>query len=191
MTVEFEEAVHFVLANEGGYTELANDTGGATNFGISLRLLRSLHPDTLRRCGVFVDPATLTPADMHELSLEQAQAVYKLVFWEAAPFGDIDNAFICKYVFDCAVLHGVAQAIRFLQRACWAVASIPDYVTDDGILGAQTVHLVNIFGNDVKHQFVLLAALMAERAGYCRLIAATCPEKKEFLDGWLNRCYRL
>jgi hypothetical protein len=35
-----------------------------------------------------------------------------------------------------------------------------------------------------------MPALMAEHAGFCRLLAEIRPKDREFLNGWLKRCYR-
>jgi lysozyme family protein len=49
---QFDACVAFVLANEGGLSENPSDPGGCSNFGISLRFLREVEPDTLKRIGI-------------------------------------------------------------------------------------------------------------------------------------------
>ncbi len=105
----FDEAVTFVLANEGGFSERMADPGGATNFGISLRLLQNMDATLLRKCGIF-EP--LNVDTIRHLTVDQAKLVYRYVFWDAAPFFEIEDQAQCNYIFDCAVHHGVGQAAK-------------------------------------------------------------------------------
>jgi lysozyme family protein len=91
-----------------------------------------------------------------------------------------------------AVLHGAGQAIKIAQRATWAVLGHFQAmeVIDDGLLGEHTLEIINYFCADKYFLESYQAALMAERAGLMRLIVAIKPEEKEFLNGWLNRCYK-
>lgn len=176
---DFDEALKFVLANEGGLSDNPNDAGGLTNFGISLRFLRSFGDKyDFNKNGILED-------DIKALTKEQVALIYYQEFWRAAPFEKILNDRIANYVFDCCVHHGVAVGIRLLQRALWASFSRIGYVADDGILGLMTLKGAN------EATFMLLSALPAERAGYCRLLAAKQAKNEVFLNGWLTRCYRI
>jgi lysozyme family protein len=183
---EFKPAVEFVLKNEGGFVDNPNDSGGVTNFGISLRFLREIPDINLRKYGIFVEPDLLTVGHVNNLTKDQAELIYKGEFWDAAPFSEIIDRNICNYIFDCCVLHGLSQGIKIAQRALWAYYEKKDIVVDDGVLGAKTMTLIND-GNEV----VIICCLMAERAGYMRLVAFEKSKDGEFLNGWLNRCYRI
>lgn len=184
----FNPAVEFVLKNEGGFVDNVSDPGGATNFGVSLRLLRSLSVEVLRRIGVFRMGEALTVNDIENLTSPQAELVYKFAFWDQAPFDKIQDQDICNYLFDCAVLHGINQAVKLIQRALWSVYRNINYqsIIDDGLLGDGTIGLIN--ATTTRSIFM---ALMAERAGLMRLIVAERPKDREFLNGWLERCYRI
>ena len=181
----FETAIVPLLTNEGGFVDNPNDAGGATNFGISLRLLREIPADRLRRYGIFDDPQTLNITTIRELTIDQAKLIYKGEFWDQAPFVDIRNPYLCNYIFDMAVLHGLSTAFRLVQRALWA--SKMKYMTllDDGIMGSKTLRAIN-----EAEPICLQKILMAERAGYMRLLVNDRPQEKEFLNGWLKRCYQ-
>ena len=45
----FDSCVQYVLRHEGGLSQDKADPGGITNFGISLRFLREVDADTLKR----------------------------------------------------------------------------------------------------------------------------------------------
>lgn len=177
----FEEAIAFVLSNEGGYVDNPNDAGGATNFGISLRFLQSLPVESLKEYGFFGD---LIAHDVEVLSEEKALAIYRGEFWDRAPFGEIHNQNRANYIFDCCVNHGLAQGIKLVQRASWPRRGEDHRIVDDGIMGEKTLAVIN-------DDACLLMVLMAERAGYMRMLAEVKPKNKEFLHGWLKRCYRI
>lgn len=179
-------AISFVISNEKGFEDNAADPGGATNWGISLRFLRGLSAESLRKYGIFVTPESLSVADIKNLTVDQARAIYKGEFWDHANFGAIEYPYICNYIFDCAVLHGIVNGIKIAQRALWAMLRRVNYVADDGVLGESTLDTIN-----KVDPIIFERILMSERAGFVRAVAAEFPREKEFLNGWLNRCYRI
>jgi lysozyme family protein len=178
-------AIDFVLSNEGGFVDNPNDSGGATNFGLSLRFLREIPNDRLRKYGIFKNGDELGVEDIRDLTLDQARLIYKGEFWDSAPFDKINDQLIATYLFDMAVLHGIAQAIKIAQRGSWAVYRTYGYIKADGIMGEKTQEVLNDLGDS------FIPVLMAMRASFCRLLAELRPKDKEFLDGWLKRCYRI
>lgn len=181
---EFKPALDFVLAAEGSeFVDDPADSGGATKSGISLRFLRSLPEERLKRYGIFGAPQA---ADVQEFTEEQIKLIYEREFWTTAPFEKIDAQEICNYIFSMTVLHGLCQAIKITQRALWAVMESYQDCNDDGILGKKTIGLIN----EVKYP-VLMAVMMAEHAGYCRLLATIRKKDERFLHGWLERCYKI
>jgi lysozyme family protein len=182
---DFSFAIDFVLKNEGGFNDSPNDTGGATNFGISLRFLRSLTVEKLRKYGIFHAPEILGVSDIQALTQDQAVKIYHDEFWTLIDFTLINSQRIANYLFDMTVMHGLNQAIKILQRATWAVYLNP-FLPDDGFYGEKTLAEVN-----QTNVNLLCIALSAERAGFVRLLAAINPKDRENLHGWLNRCYRI
>lgn len=92
--MNFDTAFDRLLGNEGGYSNLASDPGGETNWGISKRSYPSV--------------------DIKALTKESAKEIYLRDFWN--PIGDADPA-IKFQVFDFAVNSGIQTAIRKLQAA--------------------------------------------------------------------------
>ncbi len=178
----FDSAIGFVLGNEGGYEENPNDAGGATNFGISLRFLKSLAPDVLRKYGL---PPDLGVDEIRNMTRDQAIRIYRGEFWDHAPFEKIINGKLCNYIFDCCVQHGIAQGIKIAQHACLATFKDKDALKIDGVLGSHTIAKIN-YGS-----FLLMPALLAERAAFCRRLAKIRKKDEVFLQGWLKRCYRI
>jgi len=161
----FERAVTRLLADEGGYVDIAADPGGETKFGIT----RRDYPD--------VDIAALTRA--------QAVAIYYRDWWQRYRYSELPGPIGAK-LFDLAVNIGPDHAVRCLQRALRACGR---RVAEDGALGRATIATAG-----AANQLALLAALRAEAAGYYRALAAIERGRRaggdlEFLGGWLNRAY--
>jgi len=92
--VSFQQAVEFVLSEEGGYSNDPQDPGGETNFGISKRAYPGLNIASLTR--------------------REAIDIYRRDYWDrlpALPPG------IAVAVFDFAVNAGMSRAIKTLQMA--------------------------------------------------------------------------
>ncbi len=181
--LKFDSAVEYVLNNEGGLVNNPHDPGGITNFGISLRFLKSISVEKLKTYGIFSEESE----DIVSLTKEQAKAIYRGEFWEHCKFDNINDQDCCNYIFDMAVNMGISPAIKCTQRACWAVMGKKDAIVDDGILGEKTLTLINYL---LRHNcgLELLYSMRSERAGYYRLISLD-GNNKEFLNGWLRRAY--
>ncbi len=106
----FARAIDRVLAHEGGDADDPRDPGGRTRFGISQRTYPTL------------DIGKLTRAD--------ALALYRRDVWTPLQ-GDALPPALGFQLLDAAVQHGVARAVRWLQKALGIVA--------DGRLGPQTL----------------------------------------------------
>jgi lysozyme family protein len=178
----FEKALAFVLANEGVLREDSTDPGGITKYGISLRFLREVPPETLRRAGIF-EP--INEQTIRELTSDQAMWLYRLEFWEKAPFSQLQNQKNANYIFDMCVNHRLAQGIKIAQRAVCDCQKNREYLLDDGIMGAKTIQGINQAG------FLLQYAMIGERSGFYRMLARVNPNQAKDLNGWLNRACRI
>jgi lysozyme family protein len=176
---DFDTAVNYVLSNEKGLSNDANDRGGITNFGISLRFLKSISQEQLKKYLIFDE---VTDQTIKDLRIEQAKSLYHDFFWISAPFEKIGNQEQANYIFDMAINMGIAPAIKCVQRAIWAVQKRRSLI-DDGILGENTLKAIEICG------FILMPAMRSERAGFYKLAAMQDVEIKNELNGLLNRAY--
>lgn len=178
---DFEPAVSYVLDNEKGFIDNPNDSGGATNFGISLRFLKNLSVELRKKYSIF-DPE-ITVETIKNLKIDQAKTIYKGEYWDNAPFEKIMRQNHGNYIFDMAVNMGISPAIKCVQRACWAVMSRWELLVDDGILGDNTLSMINQSG------LFLLPPIRAERGNYYLKLVEKEPQNREFLNGWYNRTY--
>lgn len=176
---ESDIAISYVLSKEKKLNTNPHDNGGTTNYGISLRFLRSIPPERLKQYGIFETPSDETIINLKE---ETARKIFYGEFWINAPFAKISNQDHANYIFDMAVNMGINPAIKCVQRACWAVMKNRTLV-DDGILGPKTLDAIKMCG------LFLMPAMRSERGGYYRLILAHDNDEKEFINGWLNRAY--
>lgn len=158
-----QRAIAAVLADEGGLKDDPADPGGLTNMGFAL----NRNPD-------------LTAAAIRAMTVAQATERYYEKWWKPYRWGDLPIPIALK-VFNLAVPDGPQSAIRALQRACWAAGR---RVTEDGVLGAETVTAAG------ANTLSVLAALKSELAAHFRLVAASRPAESKFLPGWLARAYR-
>lgn len=105
----FDQAFAIVVGHEGGYVNNPADPGGETKYGISKRA----YPNV----------------DIANLTLEQAEAIYKRDYWDKL-YLDTADASLALIAFDAAVNNGVGAATKWLQGALG--------VTADGIFGPQS-----------------------------------------------------
>ena len=170
---EFEPAVKELLEQEGGLIDNATDPGQITNWGVSYRFYKSIFPEAMSD-------------DIKNLTKLQAIDIYKKYFWDECKFSLFNSQIIANMAFDMFVNMGLAPSVKILQRASRAVMANKDAIADDGVLGEQTLNLLNNLS-----VIDLSIAIRAERAGYYREIVLHNSVLKPNLEGWLNRAYRV
>jgi len=158
----FENAVRFVLQNEGGYVSDCRDYGGPTNYGISSRS----NPDI----------------NLDDLSRDEAVDLYRDRYWHRWNLSLLTIQNVASKVLDLVVWMGPTHGVKVLQRALRAVGRP---VKEDGVLGAETAGMANV--TDERR---LLPAMRSEAAGRIREILAKDKSQEKFKKGWLNRSYR-
>lgn len=165
----FEKAHEFTARWEGGYIEHANDPGGATKYGISLRFLKQQGLEV----GDIDGDGDIDADDIKALSLESAAAIMKREFWDKLGLEDI-KPLCAMVVYDTAVNMGPSYARKMLQKALGVPA--------DGKWGSITRSAIRIC-ND-KHTAVSMCHI--RRAHYHELVKKNA-KLSEFLRGWLRR----
>lgn len=184
IVIDFVQALNFVLDREGGLNKTTEgfDAGGVTNQGISLRFLKEVPLERLKMFGIF---SPIDETVIEDLSASQIHSIYFYEFWEQARFKEIEHQSLVNYIFDMAVSHGIAQAIKLVQEAICAATFKRDYLVQDGVMGPKTIAAINKYGN------FLLPIIIAVRARFYHLIVEKRPKDKDNLNGWLNRCYKI
>ena len=106
----FQRAMMRTRVNEGGYVNHPNDSGGATNYGISSRI----YPNE----------------DIKNMTRERADAIYYRDYWLKPKINQLPDEF-AGIVFDDGVVQGQPTAIMNLQKALGVKA--------DGVIGSETL----------------------------------------------------
>ncbi len=176
-TPDFDRAVAVVLAHEGArFSNDPADPGGATRWGISLRLAAREHG---RLDFDLDDDGDVDAADIAALPRAQAVEAYRALFWNPYRYGELHDHGLAAKLFDLAVNMGPAAAHRCLQRALRAHGIV---LVEDGVFGPVT----RAAAAECPH---LVLSLRSEAAGFYRALVAGRPALGRFLAGWLNRAY--
>ena len=167
---EFEYAVSFVLAHEGGYVNDKDDPGGETKYGISKKSFPKI--------------------DIKNLTLDGAISIYYKHYYEFLDslfdFSGFDDEKIGKIfallVFDSAVQHGRHRTIKFIQTA---IKLYTDIIVD-GVAGPITISKLDEVLNDVPFSS-FASALLGIRLRFYTDIVRHRPRSRKYLAGWVNR----
>ena len=159
----FDDALKFMLTNEGGYSDHENDSGGKTNHGISQAFLRSIGDNR--------DPISLSYDDVKKL--------YKKHFWF---FSTIECQEVANKAFDISVNMGLKTGVKILQHSINNCAQPEIYVEDDGLIGPKTV-----FGANFAHPELLVNFMRLNSVRRYTEIVNRNATQKVFLFGWIRR----
>lgn len=152
-----------LLEREGGYVDHPADRGGATNMGITQGTLSDYRG------------YPVTKDDVRDLSRAEAAEIYRKKYWYEPGFHTLGHSHVFQeMLFDAAVHHGPARAIKLLQSALMLKA--------DGIIGPQTRGAVNSM-TDLH----LCCAFMAARVSFIGSIITKNHSQAVFAAGWANR----
>lgn len=176
MTID--DIIEGVVAREGGYVNDPHDTGGETNFGITIA--------TARAAG-YAGPMRSLPRDL-------AKAIYRRRYVEAPGFDRVAaiDATVAAELVDTGVNMGPTVATRFLQRSLNVLnrggRDFAD-VAADGAIGPASLAAFKSFitrrGREGAARLIrLLNALQGER--YVSLCEGRV-QNETFMYGWLER----
>jgi len=104
----FDYSVKALLAIEGPFSNDKSDPGGATNYGISLRFLKS--------AGIDIDGDGDTDLDdILALDEPKSREIYRQYFWNKYHYSRINNEDIAKKIFDMTVNMGASRSHKIAQ----------------------------------------------------------------------------
>jgi lysozyme family protein len=175
--VALKKGLTFVKKWEGGFISHRNDPGGATNFGISLRFLRTLNPEI----GDIDRDGDIDIDDVKKLTLAHAMAIYEQEFWNKYNLDTLDLIFAIG-LFDTMVNVGPKQAILLAQRAINEFTDQP--IIEDGMIGPQTI---GVAAQLAPFMSEICPVFLFKRLSFYSLIASNKPKLEVFLRGWINR----
>lgn len=158
---KIEIIVPFILSWEGGFANDPDDTGGATNKGVTIGTFRE----------VFGKDKAVN--DLKHITEAQWMEVLRKKFWDRWLADRIDCQAVANMLVDWT-WHSGKYGITIPQRILGVKA--------DGIVGEKTLAAIN--NAEPKALFI---RLKDERKAYLTRQAKASPRKRKFLNGWLNR----
>ena len=172
MTARFLQAMVSVFLHEGGYSDIKEDSGGKTNYGVSLAFLKGLG-----KKGDINKDGAVDGGDIRVLTKEQANQIYWDNFW--IPLYDKLPARLGMKVFDVAVNAGSSRAHKLLQKTLNLLGA---KLGEDGIIGGATLAEVAKYS-----EAQLVETYCKAQANFYRALVAKKPTNARFLEGWLHR----
>lgn len=169
-------AAYAVVKQEGGYVDNPNDSGGATNHGISLV--------TARNYGTQFDyngDGIVTASDLLYITTDIAAAFFVQEYFYKTNANLLPS---CLYplALDMFVNMGRNAAYIIQHTAIILGAKI----VADGIIGASTAaSCLKLTQNDNGKSFINLCCSL--RVVYYKKLAASNPKDGIFLAGWIKR----
>lgn len=170
MTV-FDKALDYVFANEGGFSNVPEDRGGATRWGITRE-----EASRWRRRSVSV-------AEMRSFPIEEAKEIYEAWYWLPLRCDQYHSDAMAIAMFDIGIVRGIGVPPKYAQTIC---DSHGFTLVIDGHIGPKTIAAMNAV--DPK-QFVRDFSKRA-RNGFLAIVASR-PSQVVFIRGWLRRADRL
>jgi lysozyme family protein len=178
-----DQIIDAILAREGGtFTDDANDSGGATRWGITQKTLSGY----LGRPASVVEVAALTRAE--------AAAIYTAKYWKDPGFEQIAeiSAALADELCDTGVNMGTAVSSVFLQRALNALnqgGTLYADIQPDGDCGPATLAALTKFLalRGPAGVQVLLKALNCLQGERYIWLAEKRQQNESFLFGWLQQ----
>jgi lysozyme family protein len=176
--MSFNEALSKTLQYEGGYVNNPADSGGETNYGITVAVAR----------------ANGYTGDMKDLTVAFAGRIYKSKYWDINKLDAIDamHARLAAEIFDYGVNAGPVTAAKALQEALNLLnenGKLFTELTVNGAISGDTLNAIKILDDKNRGDDICLAvkALRAEKyINICRKNAS----QEVFIRGWLRRVFQ-
>jgi lysozyme family protein len=166
-----QKTIEGIIAVEGGYVNDPADSGGETNFGVTIAVAR----------------ANGYEGTMHDMPKSVAFDIYATQYWDSM-FGDqlagLSEA-VAVEVIDTAVNMGTGRAGRFLQRAL-NVFSKGEALKVDGQVGPATVRALRSYLLRGRDERTLVKALDCLQGAFYIELAERREKDERFVYGWLK-----
>lgn len=166
-----------VVRKEGGYVNDPRDSGGETNWGITVAVAR----------------ANGYAGRMRDMTRAEALRIYKRLYFVKPGFDQVaaTSEPIAAELFDTGVNMGVKRAGEFLQQALNGLnngGKLFADVDEDGVVGGGTRRALAAYlkVRGAEGEKVLLKALNVLQGAYYIDLARRRPKDETFLYGWLR-----
>lgn len=164
--MSYEKALAHTLRWEGGYSDIAEDTGGRSYQGISQK-----HNPKWQGWPI-LDKLKPRHGQIYPELNKSVAEYYRKQYWDKIQAGNIKDVKVAGFLFDYFVNSG-SHAVKAIQRIVG--------VTDDGIVGSKTIQAINEYKGD------LFTELKQARLAFVDSIVKNNPSQGKFKSGWVNR----
>jgi lysozyme family protein len=177
MNSSVADLIEDVIATEGGYSNDPADSGGETNYGITIR--------TARKHGY--------TGEMRDMPLSIAERIYEEAYWYEPGFYDVSTIAmpVARELFDTGINCGVGKAAEFFQMALNAFnREGTDYadIKEDGDIGPATIKAFSLYlktrGN--KGVIVMLKVLNSLQGAHYIELSRRRQKDERFTFGWFD-----
>ena len=163
-----------IIAREGGYVNDPLDSGGETNFGITVATARANGYD----------------GPMEDMPRRYAVSIYSAKYWDAVKADSIlaMSSSVAEEVVDTAINMGPSRASKFLQQALNVLNDRTRAYADiavDGKIGPGTLQALQMYlaRRDVQ---VLAKMLNCLQGSYYVKLAEKREKDERFIYGWFK-----
>lgn len=172
-TPQFEAVFEHVLLAEGkNFTNIKEDKGGPTKFGITQRTLSHYRG------------YTVSFQEVRDMKIEEAKEIYWQEFWDKMSLDVVPYFLIQTLLFDQGVNRGSTTAAREFQEVLAKVSGHP--LKLDGKIGQKTVAAIK-----AVDQITLAQEYCFDMQDDYIAIMKKDPTQVKFIAGWINRTQRL
>ena len=171
------EIIDGIIEVEGGYVDDPSDSGGETNYGITIAVARKYGYE----------------GEMKDLSRDLAFQIYSDKYWNNLRLDDIWelSPTIARELADIGINMGTKRAGQFLQRSLNSLNNGGAYYSDlvvDGMVGNKTIMALTSFldlrGSEAK--VVLFNMLNCLQGNFYIELAERREKDEKFVYGWFK-----
>tara|TARA_R110000744_G_scaffold333450_1_gene438848 strand:+ start:10136 stop:10666 length:531 start_codon:yes stop_codon:yes gene_type:complete len=174
-----ERIINEIIRVEGGYVNDPSDSGGETNFGITVAVARQFG---------YVGA-------MRNMPRSTAFDIYSAKYWDAVKGDDLAklSELVAEEVVDTSVNMGPGRAGKFLQRSLNVLnnrGSLYLDLTVDGAIGNATISALRAYLNG-RGEETLVTALNCLQGAYYITLAERREKDERFVYGWFKNRVKL
>lgn len=174
MTTLKQKIINEIIRVEGGYVNDPSDSGGETNFGITIGVARSFG----------------YTGSMLDMPRQVAFDIYAVKYWDSVRGDQLAELSerVAEEVVDTGVNMGIKRAGEFLQRSLNVLNNREKYYNDiatDGVIGGGTLMALEYYIFKRSDEVMVKMLNCLQGAFYVEL--AERREKDErFINGWFK-----
>lgn len=162
-----QDIINKIIKVEGGYVNDPSDSGGETNYGITVK--------------VACDNGYT--GEMIDLPVTLAYDIYKAKYYDTVKAGNMPDL-VAEEVVDTAVNMGTSRAGKFLQRA---LNLLTDYeLIVDGMIGNATITALNSYMDKRNDAETLCKILNSFQGAYYAELAERRVKDRKYVYGWFK-----